>query len=195
MADLEKVRHAKSYMEALAEGIDPISGEVLPKDTLLNNVQLSRCFFYVSEVLRQVIENGGVVNRYSRSKAFLPPFILPSSLRCQIAVTESPVMIRHFTQRINSLVDVSKMRRLKETAFTLWLLNNGYFSEEIRLGKKKKIPTSKGVSIGIYSEEREGQYGGYLAILYKESAQRFLVNNLDQIIALSNGEEDSIYQT
>jgi len=48
--------------------------------------------------------------------------------------------------------------------------------------------TVKSKKLGIYSENREGQYGGYLAILYKESAQKHIVDNLEQIIMISNGE-------
>jgi len=32
--------------------------------------------------------------------------------------------------------------------------------------------------------KRKGQYGGYLAILYKESTQRHIINNLEQITAI-----------
>ena len=31
------------------------------EDDVINNVRISRCLFYVSDVLRQVIENGGVI--------------------------------------------------------------------------------------------------------------------------------------
>lgn len=60
MTELETLERAKMYMEKLANGINPIDGSVIPDENIVNNVRLSRCFFYVSDVLRQVIENGGV---------------------------------------------------------------------------------------------------------------------------------------
>lgn len=60
MTELETLERAKIYMEKLANGINPIDGSVIPDEDVVNNVRLSRCFFYVSDVLRQVIENGGV---------------------------------------------------------------------------------------------------------------------------------------
>ena len=58
MTELETLERAKMYMEKLANGINPIDGSVIPDEDVVNNVRLSRCFFYVSDFLRQVIENG-----------------------------------------------------------------------------------------------------------------------------------------
>ena len=59
MTDLETLELAKSYMEKLANGIHPITGTAIPDGDVVNDVRLSRCFFYVADVLRQVIERGG----------------------------------------------------------------------------------------------------------------------------------------
>ena len=188
MTEMEKLFSARECMDKLSNGIDPISDEVLPKDTVLNNVALSRNFFYVSDILRQVIENGGsVVNRVQK-KSYLPPFKLSIEQHSQIEITKTPTMIKKFTDSINSLIDESTMQKLKVTAVTTWLVSNGFLCEELINDKKIKKPTMEGEHLGIYSETREGQYGGYLAILYKESAQKHIVNNLEQVIAISNGE-------
>ena len=60
MTELETLERAKMYMEKLANGINPIDGSMIPDEDVVNNVRLSRCFFYVADVLRQVIDNGGV---------------------------------------------------------------------------------------------------------------------------------------
>jgi len=188
MTELEKLILAKGYMDRLAEGNDPVCGLPLPDDTALNNVRLSRCFFFVSDILRQVIENGGTVSRRPAKNTALPPFVMPEEMRGQIEISEEPTMITKFAARITDLVDAGSMRKLKVTAFTSWLVGNGYLYEDTVNEKKCKRPTKVGEEIGIFAESRDGQGGGYIAILYKEKAQRFLIENLDQIIALSNGE-------
>lgn len=55
MTELEKIERAKMYMDKLANGINPIDDTMAPDDDLINNVRLSRCFFFVSDVLRQVM--------------------------------------------------------------------------------------------------------------------------------------------
>jgi len=189
MQEKEKLQIAKDIMDKLSNGIDPNSDDVLPNDTILNNVELSRNFFYVSDILRQVIENGGVVNKRVYKRSYLPPFMLPEELHKKIEITVAPAMIRQFTERINSLIDENAMQKLKVSALTGWLVTNGYLCEEIVNEKKRKKPTEEGEKLGIYSEAREGQYGNYLAILYKEEAQRCLVDNLEKITAISNGEQ------
>ena len=59
MTELEKIQYAKSFMDKLANGINPLDDSPVPDEDIVNNVRISRCFFYVSDILRQVIENGG----------------------------------------------------------------------------------------------------------------------------------------
>ena len=60
MTELEKIERARMYIDKLANGINPIDDTVVPDGDIINNVRLSRCLFFVSDVLRQVIENGGM---------------------------------------------------------------------------------------------------------------------------------------
>ena len=68
MTELEKIKRAKIYIEKLSNGIDPITDNKLPDDTVLNNERLSRCFFYITDILQQVVENGGEVGKSLRDK-------------------------------------------------------------------------------------------------------------------------------
>ena len=188
--ELEKLERARLYIEQLANGIDPISDRELPEDSALNQVRLSRCFFYVADILGQVIANGGQVQKATGSTSpLLPPFGLPEELRGQIPIEQS-TMIKRFTDSINALVDLGVMRKLKMTAFTTWLEEQGYLRGDMYNGKKRRVPTDKGHAAGITSDERQGQYGGYTATLYDENAQRLMIAHLDEIIALSNGERE-----
>jgi len=187
--ELEKLERARLYIEQLANGIDPISGRELPEDSALNQVRLSRCFFYVADVLGQVIGNGGWVQKPSSyGSQALPPFVLPKELHAQIPIDQS-AMIRRFTDSINALVDLNAMRKLKSTAITGWLVEQGYLREDMFNGKRRKVPTEKGRAAGITDEPRQGQFGSYTATIYDENAQRLMIAHLDEIIAISNGTQ------
>ena len=58
MTELEKIAYAKSFIDKLAQGINPLNDTPIPDNEVVNNPRLCRCFFYVSEVLAQVIING-----------------------------------------------------------------------------------------------------------------------------------------
>ena len=56
MTELEKILYAKSFIDKLANGINPLDGTAVPDGELLNNVRIARCFFYVSSLLEKQIE-------------------------------------------------------------------------------------------------------------------------------------------
>ena len=68
MTELETLERAKMYMEKLANGMNPIDGSMIPDEDVVNNVRLSRCFFYVADVLRRVIDNGGIEKQKKSKK-------------------------------------------------------------------------------------------------------------------------------
>ena len=56
MTEIEILRHAKSYIDKLAKGINPITDQAVNENDVVNNVRVSRCLFYVSDVLDKVIQ-------------------------------------------------------------------------------------------------------------------------------------------
>lgn len=70
MIDVEKLNSAKAWIEKLANGINPLNDELVKDDDLINNVHISRCLFYVSELLGE-INIGTSVERRSRKPFFL----------------------------------------------------------------------------------------------------------------------------
>ena len=104
MTELEKIERAKMYMDKLANGINPIDDTIAPDDDLINNVRLSRCFFFVSDVLRQVIENGGT-KLAANKKPKKIPLEIPIEKRSQFAYSEVPIPASEIAKRINALAD------------------------------------------------------------------------------------------
>ena len=177
MTELEKMRHAHNYILSLANGIDPVTSEELPNDTCLNNVNLSRCFFYVADVLKQVIDNGGNVGSYKGGE-----FILTDDFRARLSVNANSVQITEFAKPINELAVEVGMKKIPVTAFTNWLVEKGFLAEHVYNGSKRKEPTQDGEKLGITAEERTNQYGTYKAVLYSQNVQQFLLDNLDEIV-------------
>ena len=138
MTELEIMQHAKGYLDKLAKGIDPLTDQEVPEDDVINNVRISRCLFYVSDVLRQVIENGGVIGAPAK-KGELAPYALPYEERSRYTFGEWPLSASQIAQRLNELVDLSAMQKLKTTSITKFLLQSGLlFEEEAPSGNKNK---------------------------------------------------------
>ena len=104
MTELEKIERAKTYMEKLANGINPLDDTEAPDEDIINQVRLSRCFFFVSDVLRQVIENGGIGPAPVKPpKPRKCPFAIPIERRSRFAYSEVPISISEIGKRISSL--------------------------------------------------------------------------------------------
>ena len=53
------IERARMYVQKLANGVNPTDGSEVPDGDVVNDVRISRCLFFVADVLRQVLENGG----------------------------------------------------------------------------------------------------------------------------------------
>ena len=178
MTELEIMQRAKMYMDKLAQGIDPISDQEMPEDSVLNNVRLARCFFYVSGVLNQVIANGGNVKKTPK-KDF---YVTEEELR-RIAVSQEPTQITQFVDRIMNVINDPDRKKLKTTTITDWLIEKGFMTKQTDAdGKSKRLPTAIGEQIGLTVKLREGQYGTYQAVYYSAEAQRFVLDHLQEML-------------
>lgn len=185
MTELETIQRAKMYIDNLANGINPLNGQHLPEEDIVNNVRITRCLFYVSNVLQQVIQSSGIVGKQTKPKK--QPFNLDVADRLKFEISETAIPVSEITKRINSLIDAETMMLLKYQSITGWLLNAGFLTARPDYdGKMKKYPTEAGNRIGIQIEHRIGIRGDYDVIVYSPQAQQFIVDNLDGIIGLNH---------
>lgn len=181
MSELEKIAHAKSFIDKLANGINPLDDTPIPADDIANNVHLSRCFFFVSDILRQVYENGGVTKPKRTPKI---PFTVSLEQREKFEYSAEPISVSEIAKRIYAMAENENMEKVSYRQINQWLLNIGMLYLHDFGGKKPvKRPTEEGNQIGIAVESRLGRYGEYQVVLYDEEAQRFILDNLEAIIA------------
>ena len=184
MNELDKIARAKMYLEKLANGINPLTDENVMQNDIVNNARISRCMFYVSDILRQILENGG--NLKIRLPEKSPFYITPEQLS-RFEYSEYPIAISDITQRINNLIDLTVIKNLKYGSITSWLVDANILEVITKPnGKTTKRPTSAGREKGIITETRIGKNGEYTAILYNRNAQRFILDNIDAIIHINN---------
>lgn len=166
-------------MDKLAQGSDPIMGDELPEDSVLNQVRLARCFFYVSGILQQVIDNGGYVGRKPKKGEF----VLTQKM-LHLSPSKRPLRISEFAEMLAAAADDPNAKRPKTTVITDWLISKGFMKKTMDPeGKPKRLPTEIGKQIGLSTGTRQGQYGEYLAVYYSQEAQQFLLDHLEEIFA------------
>jgi len=179
MTDLEIMQRAKMYLDKLAQGIDPITDREMPEDSVLNNVRLARCFFYVSDVLGQVIANDGLIGAKPRQQAFS----ITAEQLSKVRISQEPVRVTQLVEMISASVGNQQMKKLSVTTVTNWLLEKGFLEKQTAPdGKSRRVPTPNGIKIGLFTQTRQGQYGEYQAVYYSMEAQRFVIDNLPDML-------------
>lgn len=178
MIDKEKLSTAKVWIEKLANGINPLNDELVKNDDLINNVHISRCLFYVSELLGE-IKIGASAERRGRK-----PFFLSAKDAINISISV-PNGIANFVRLVNGYIPEG-MKPLSASQTIKWLRNEGLLQEvQKEDGHNTNLPTAKGSSIGITTEVQRNQEGiEYQRVVYSIDAQRFMLNNIEAIATL-----------
>lgn len=186
MTELEIIAHAQTYLEKLAKGINPLTGEEVAENDVVNNVRISRCLFYTADLLKKIVDNRG---KYKVEMSDQKPFSLSMEQVARFEYSQQSLSITEIAKRFNALIDSVYMKELKTKQITEWLVSAGMLQNIIVNNRTRRRPTSQGESIGITTEERMGQYGMYEGVFYSNKAQHFIVDNIDVIITFSNQEK------
>ena len=186
MTELETMQRAKMYLDQLARGVDPITGQPLPMGCGLDQARLGRCFTYVSGVLDKIIANGGVVGTPVRSQ----PFRLTPQQRSAVRLSEFPMTVSEWINAVYLAAANPEMKKLSAVSVTDWLVSRGMMTKITgETGRAQRLPTENGKRLGISTKTRQGSDGEYQAVFYDLNAQRFMLDNLDAIIARSEKKE------
>ena len=185
MTELEKLQRAKMYLDKLANGINPITDEPVSDEDSINNVRVSRCLFFVSDILRQVIENDGHVGKTGKAKK--QSFVITHDALKAFPLSNKPIPVSEITRRINDLINPEICSQLKYKSITTFLVQSGFLTERpTEDGKAIRVPTEQGKMIGISTEERISQAGTHLVTVYNNEAQQFILDNIDAVIEINN---------
>ena len=184
MNDLELLKHAKSYIDKMANGVNPLTNETVPESDLLNNIKISRCLFYVSGVLQGLLTGDASRATAVRKVNRKGEFAITEEELSRYEFSQEPLTVSELTHRINSLVDLEIMKPLHYRTITEWLSSIGLLEEKERpTGGLTKRPTESGEQLGIHVEERVGIDGNvYYVNIYDLQAQQYIIDNLAEAL-------------
>ena len=172
------VEHANEYIKEMAKGINPLTGEIIPENDLINNVKISRCLFYASEALDKYLSTLSTTKKPKSNKKFYAV----SEEFDNFKYSEKPIYVSVLTDKINDYLHNEEMKKLSATAVTSWLVSKGYLVIYQREdGKNAKKPTSLGESIGITQIIQNSLTGPRPINLYDIHAQKFIINSIEEI--------------
>lgn len=195
------IQHAKNYMDLLSKGIDPISQREAGPVSVIAEPRLQKCFAFVSNILEELLANGGYVVLPDEDPDVPPsdsapqydlvrrkvPFRLSQEQRRDVCITNNPIAPSTFISHINRVVDGEAMEKLSFKRINVWLLRNGYVAmtkQPMLINRSVMKPMQKAAKIGIEEVEATDPRTGEIKsrIVLTPKAQQFLLDNLDHIL-------------
>ena len=189
MKDIQMLEKAQFYLDMLAQSKDPTTGgkvdcEVLQRDQVKSVLQ------FTAFILNELAENHKTSYKSIHRAAFSTSGIDKS----QIKISDSPIWLSSFVNRINEQVNRRIMRRLTKETLLAWLVSMGYIlADRMSMKGRRKhyllSDTSEefGISIDEYVDKETGKV--YENITLTQKAQEFIINNLEMIIGEKRAEE------
>lgn len=180
MSEPDELIRAKTCIDRLADGLDPVTGAPLPPTDAVRNPQVSRCLRYVSELLAGHL--APETRAAARKKKERLPFSMGLASRETFAFFAEPVTLSQFVRAVNEAACAENMRPLASADVAAWLEESGFLTARLSDGgRTTRRPTAAGQSLGIGIEARRGERGMYAVVTYDADAQRFLLDNLDAV--------------
>ena len=198
MTELEKIEYAKSFIDKLAQGINPLDDTPIAENDIANNVRLARCFFYVSTILQKEIDRERRKMPKEKKPVRLPFSITPEQLQ-NFEYSSYPISVSAMGRKINWLVrediEEKKIEKFSYRKINYWLRDIGMIEwREWENGKNKRFPTPEGESMGLVLEIWEN-YGRRSPVIYlSEEAQHFIIDNIEAVIAAEKGSVSPVLE-
>lgn len=184
MVDVEKLRKVKQCIDSLAEGLNPFTGQPLPEEDIVNDVRVSRSLFLASAFLQEQMQ-GKTEKKNGKKQAFR----LSLEERDRVEFSFRPISASELARRMNNAAGAQDCKKITYRQITDWLVEVGMLKLVENVAGTQRRPTESGKKMGISVESRIGQSGPYQVVLYSAEAQRFIVDNVDGIIAFALDKE------
>lgn len=195
MEKIELIRRAKMYMELLSNGVQPITGQEIPEDSAFMDGKMKSCFEFVSRILDEYVELSEKVEKLEKERekhtivvSQKQEFSITQTQCENIRLSKEPITVLSFMKNINSVIDSDAMEKLTATRINKWLTKDRFLTtEKVQTIVQRTVykPSDLAMKIGFIEAEIVDEKSGEIKTQIKlgESAQLFIIENLDNIIS------------
>lgn len=151
---------------------------------------MSHCFGFISDILSEYIKlrtkfNGIEFEASGNLKR--KPFTITTEQRESIVISETPLSLQTFVKNINAVIDGRVVELLVPSVVNQWLVGQGVLIASKQPSTINRIvykPTPLASKVGIVERKQIIEKSGESkeVIQLDEFAQRFIIENLEQII-------------
>ena len=183
--DIEKIREAKETIFKLASGVNPVNGDEIKNDNILNNPQMIRCLFFVSEVLENLASGG-----YSKAAKKMTKFIMNDNQKGNVVFTEGEIGVNEIAKCINNNINPLISKKVSGNIISRGLKKMGILIEMENEDKTKRTAVNNS-SINFGFSELKRSYNGneYFQVVANDEGKKFVLNNIEEIFEAASRKE------
>ena len=180
----QQLQKAKFYMEMMACSMDPTTQEFV-EDTILQKKEVKEMLDFISSILDEMLNSEEDYNDKYHKKVDFKPELIDLN---KVELSESPIDLKNFVKRVNSLVDSKVMQRLKGKKITEWLIESGIlYNKKVSVVKEINVvsTTEKAEEYGVLINNTIDEETGEIdeGFLLSKKAQEYILDNLQTILA------------
>lgn len=176
--EFEKMEKAKNVLLKISKGVDPLSGEAIAENNFLNDPRIIRCFYFVTEVLDNVIQ--GV---YRKTGSRLPDFIITPEQKQRVTFPEGKIGVNEFSRQINQYIDTNASKKLTGMEFNKKLKKMGILTDKIiENGKTRTVINPNSAKYGLEMENRKYNGMEYEMVVINDQGKKYLLDNIETIM-------------
>ena len=165
-----------SFLTDLMNGVNPLNKEEFPSDHFFNSVEAVRKIHEIMVLINQTEEKKEkVVERKPKVEFGQGDFVFPDNLE---ELINGDATITVIVKALNEKLEALNNKKLKLADVTNKLIEWGYlYTDE----NDKKLPTEKGIGIGISVRNKYIGYGKYVEVInYSPKAQLVILEEIKE---------------
>lgn len=176
MTEKKQIQSAKDILQKIANGINPVNGESISNESFLNDPQIIRCFYYISQILEGIL-NGVFTKRVSGS------FHINEEQTKTVVLPQGTLGVSAFAKCINDALDISNKKltgmELNKKLKQMKILGEEKDSE----GKAITVINDNSQRYGFEVEHRSFNGREYDKIVINDKGKKYLLDNLEKIMS------------
>lgn len=177
MSEKSQVQKAKEILSRIIIGVDPVSGEVIARDSFLNDPDIIRCLYFITGILDGLLN--GVYSKRSNT-----PFQITAEQKREITLPEGKIGVNEFARCVNSVLDICD-KKLTGTELNKRLKQMNILSENKGIdGKKNTVINDSSYLYGFDLERRSFNGREYDQVMINDSGKKYLMENLERIMGV-----------
>jgi hypothetical protein len=180
VSELEKMEKAKAVLMKIAKGVDPLTGEQIKEDSFLNNPKIIRCFYFVTEILDNVIN--AAYSKSSKSTCF----IITPEQKSRVTFPEGKIGVNEFSRYVNMCIDLNVSKRLTGVEINRRLKKMGVLSEKVNpaTGKMRTITNDSSINYGFETLKKSFNGVEYDMVVMNDEGKKYLLDNIEDIMSI-----------